>query len=249
LDLDAYLTRIGWRGPLVSDLATLAGLLDRHMSNIPFENLDVLLGKAPKLDLASLAGKLVDARRGGYCYEHATLFAHVLDTIGFTVHRHSARVTVARPKSEAPRTHMFLSVELPGGTVICDPGFGASVPRVPLALVGTPAGDYRIAREAGDIMLMDRDKPLWTSTLERDFPIDFEMANHFTATSPLSPFTRTVTMRAFTADGRITIYNRTLTEPSGAQRTIADGRALREICRAHFGFDLPALDALQLPAG
>ena len=96
MNIDAYLTRIGYRDTLAPDFATLAALLDRHMTSIPFENLDVLLRVPPKLDLTALAAKLVDARRGGYCYEHATLFAHVLEATGFTVHRHSARV-IATP--------------------------------------------------------------------------------------------------------------------------------------------------------
>jgi len=252
MNLDAYFSRIQWRSARRATLDTLAGLLDHHMARIPFENLDVLLGRPPKLDLPSLFAKLVDDRRGGYCFEHATLFAYVLEELGFTVHRHSARVTTLRPKSEAPRTHMFLTVVLPEGTFVVDPGFGLA-PRVPLNIDGTPAGDHWLARDGGDVTLMTRspDKlvPAWVSTLERDYPIDFEMANYFTATSPLSPFTTGLMMRAFTADGRITVRGRLVTRfPSQATTQLANGSELRALCREHFGFDLPELDALELPA-
>jgi N-hydroxyarylamine O-acetyltransferase len=253
MNLDSYFARIGWSGTRAADYATLAAILDLHTMRIPFENLDVLLGRPPKLDVPSLVAKLVDARRGGYCYEHATLFAAVLEELGFAVARHSARVTMARPKSDAPRTHMFLTVKLPEGTFVVDPGFGGLTPRVPLNVDGTPNGDYWLARDGADITLMARTPEkivaAWVSTLEVDYPIDFEMANHFTATSPLSPFTTRLTMRAFTPSGRITVMNRVVTQhPSQETMQLADGAALRAVVRDHFGFDLPELDTLALPA-
>ena len=107
--------------------------------------------------------------------------------------------------------------------------------------------------DGGELTLMAKTPetivPAWVSTLEPDYPIDFEMANHFTATSPLSPFTRMIMMRAFTSSGRITVLNRLVTQhPSGETMQLADGAALRAIARDHFGFDLPALDTLELPA-
>jgi len=104
------------------------------MAAIPFENLDVLLGRPVRLDLASLQAKLVDARRGGYCFEHVTLFAAVLEQLGFTPVRHSACVVLVNPRTAAPRTHMFLTVPLAEGTFVVDPGFGVLAPKVPLPL-------------------------------------------------------------------------------------------------------------------
>ena len=68
-DAEAYLERLGVEAPQDSSLAALSTLLDAHMRAIPFENLDVLLGRTPRLDLASLQDKLVRRRRGGYCHE------------------------------------------------------------------------------------------------------------------------------------------------------------------------------------
>src|SRR5438270_3830132 len=110
------------------------------MTSIPFENLDVLLGRPIRLDLPSLQQKLLHERRGGYCFEHATLLAAALRELGFSPVAHSARVILVAPRSEAPRTHMFLSVALEGGTFVLDPGFGGHAPRVPLPVADHPAG-------------------------------------------------------------------------------------------------------------
>src|SRR5262245_24387955 len=110
MDLDEYFERIGWRGSRAATAEVLAGLVGHHVRAIPFENVDVLLGRKIRLDLDGLWAKLVRARRGGYCYEHASLFAAVLRELGFTVHCHSARVVMLTPRDSSPRTHMFLTV-------------------------------------------------------------------------------------------------------------------------------------------
>jgi len=57
VDLDAYFERIGWGGPTRPDYKTLARLLDAHMMRIPFESLDVLLGRPVRLELEPLQRK------------------------------------------------------------------------------------------------------------------------------------------------------------------------------------------------
>src|SRR4029434_1979169 len=87
-------------------------------------NLDILLGRPIKLDVESLERKLIDGRRGGYCFEQNLLFSTVLEQLGFTVTRLLARVRY-RTTSVLPRTHMTLLVELADGRWIADVGFGA----------------------------------------------------------------------------------------------------------------------------
>ncbi len=65
LDLDAYLERIQWGDEARPTLASLTSLLGAHMARIPFENLDVLCGRTPRLDLQGVEDKLVRRRRGG----------------------------------------------------------------------------------------------------------------------------------------------------------------------------------------
>jgi len=259
LDLDAYFDRIGWGGPTPPTLETLAGLLDAHMRSVPFENLDVLLGRPIRLDLDALQDKLVRARRGGYCFEQATLFAAVLDALGFRPVRHTARVTLMVPRTASARTHMFLRLSLPEGEFVVDPGFGGLAPRVPLRLVD------RAREESGETHWMARDGPwwvlkarrddavvdAWATTLDADNEIDFLMGNHFTSTFPASPFLAHLMLRAFTGDGRVTVINREATIVRGGKATtteLADRAGLRALLARHFGFDLPEIERLRVPS-
>jgi N-hydroxyarylamine O-acetyltransferase len=249
VDLDRYLERIGWRGERRADFSTLASLVRCHTSAIPFENLDVLLGRPIRLDLEGLEAKLVRAGRGGYCYEHATLFAAVLGRLGFEVHTHSARVTMFSPKSESSRTHMVLSVDLPEGRFVVDPGFGSLAPQVPVPLDGTSArhGDHEhwLVRDGEDYVLNVRTPEhvvgAWVTPMVDDYPIDFVLANHYTATHPDSPFTSRLMMRAFTERGRITVMNRDVTWLRGSAyetSQLADRAALHDLLATEFGFEL-----------
>jgi N-hydroxyarylamine O-acetyltransferase len=230
------------------------------MRAIPFENLDVLLGRGIRVDLDSVFAKLVTSRRGGYCFEHSTLLAAALTQVGFAPAAHSARVVMVAPRSASPRTHMFLSVTIDGRAYLLDPGFGGHGPLVPVPLV-----ENHEAREGPDVhRLMRRDgewvletsiggamTALWMSTLDADSPIDFVMANHFTCTWPESPFVNRLMLRALTPDGRVSVMNRDVTVLRGEaseKRELADRTALRRLLVEHFGFDLPEAEHLRVPA-
>src|SRR5579859_5574487 len=105
--LENYLSRIGYSGPLKADYATLAGLKSAHLDALPFEGLDPLLGRAVKLDLASLQAKLVDGDRGGYCFEQNALFRAALEAVGFKITPLAARVRWMSPpdSSLGPKAH------------------------------------------------------------------------------------------------------------------------------------------------
>jgi len=260
LDLDAYLARIGFHGARTKTFETIAAILGAHMAAIPFENLDVLLGRPIRLDLAGVQEKLVRARRGGYCFEHSTLLKAALEQIGFAPVAHSARVTIIFPRAEAPRTHMFLTVRLPEGTFVLDPGFGALAPRVPLPLVD--GAEARVGHEANRMV---RDGALWVmqaaragtwvdgwvSPLDHDYPIDFELANFYTYANPRSAFTQRLMLRALTPDGRLSVMNRDVTKVRGSDSEamrLHDRAALRALLVEHFGFDLPEVEQLRVPS-
>jgi N-hydroxyarylamine O-acetyltransferase len=259
INLDAYFDRINWRGGTDPTFETLAGLLRAHVLQIPFENFDVLLGRGVRLDLDSIQSKLIDARRGGYCFEHATLFGAVLEQLGFETSRHTARVVLFEPVTAAARAHMFLTVRLPEGTFVADPGFGLFTSRVPIPLVdGAKArGDYEthwMVRDGERWILRAQlgDEPIdaWVTTLEEDNPVDFEMGSHFTATHPASPFVNRIMISALTEEGRVTLMNRDakIWQANRANPVkLADRSALREFLIKYFGFDLPEVEDLRVP--
>src|SRR5262252_3306791 len=113
-DQGAWLARIGYTGSRDPTLATLQAVVHHHAAAIAYESIDVLLGRPPKLDLASLQQKMVQGRRGGYCFEQNMLFRAGLRSLGFAVMSLQARV-VRGLAVDAPRPalHMVLRVDLP----------------------------------------------------------------------------------------------------------------------------------------
>jgi N-hydroxyarylamine O-acetyltransferase len=193
LDLDAYLERIDYAGALTADADVLRGLHRAHVAAIPFENLDIVLGRTIELDLGRVQEKLVQRRRGGYCFEHNLLFAAVLDRLGYRVTRLAGRVQPARP---GPRTHMLLRVVADGMPWVADVGFGAGLleplPMEP-ATVRQGGWAYRLDHADPDPWLLQAGGPggwsdLYAFTLEPQRPIDYAVYNHYTATHPASPF-------------------------------------------------------------
>src|SRR5215213_9909730 len=91
-ELTEYLDRINYAGPREPDLASLHGIVAAHATSIPFENIDVLLGRGVRIDTASLVAKLVGGERGGYCFEQNGSLLHVLQTLGFAVEGFAGRV-------------------------------------------------------------------------------------------------------------------------------------------------------------
>lgn len=256
VDLDAYFDRIGYGGSTSPTFDALADVLVAHMRAIPFENLDVLMHRPIRLDIDGLHAKLVKARRGGYCFEHATLLASVLQQLGYSPMAHAGRVLLRAPRTEVARTHMFLTVALDGVRYVIDPGFGGLAPQEPLPLAGHASGD------ATHWMALDRDwwvlraksegrvVDCWASTLEHENAMDFVLANHYTSTHPASPFLNHLMLRALTPDGRVSVMNREVTHVGTAgsrSEQLADRAALRDLLQQHFGFDLPEALSLHVP--
>lgn len=195
LDLDAYLARVG-QSPRNPSIEALSALHEAHIRTIPFENVDVLLGRTPSLELADIVDKLVRRRRGGYCFEHGLLFAAALDLLGYRVTRCVARVAFDRPDS--PRTHLMLLVDLDGIEYLADVGFG-SPPLAPLPLLDGAATDhggwpFRMRRDGRYWLLEKPGEHGWQVAHGFDDapqrPVDYVVANHYTATHPRSVFTQ-----------------------------------------------------------
>lgn len=120
-DLSAYLRRIHFDGPVRADLATLRMLHRLHGQHICYENFDVHFGRPMTIDPRAAFDKLVQRRRGGWCYEMNGVFGLVLDAIGFNVRR-------LRADGSTPATHLVLIVDLDGATYVADVGFSDGPP-------------------------------------------------------------------------------------------------------------------------
>jgi N-hydroxyarylamine O-acetyltransferase len=263
LELDAYLTRIGYDGPRTASVDTLRALVRAHTTSIPFENLEIILGRGIPLDLDSLQSKLIRHRRGGYCYENVGVFAAALERFGFGVTGLSGRVTygVADTGVLRPATHALLRVRTPDDdrVWICDVGFGFG-PLEPFELVDSSGefalGDwrYRLERRAGDLWVlyqfsrdgwMDR----YTFTENPQFRIDYAVGNHFVSTSPRSPFTTRPFLQRFLPEVHHVLDDLTLSSeyPDGtATSRDLDPSELTKVLAEVFDIDLDEADAATL---
>lgn len=254
MDLAAYFERIGYRGEQAPSLPLLSALTEAHTRSIPFENLDVLLGRPIVLTPEALFQKLVLDRRGGYCFEQNGLLLEVLRELGFQVAPVSARVRLQRPRDfTPPRTHVFLRVELDGESWLTDVGVGGLSLTSPLRLVTdieqpTRHEPRRITQEGARLFHQVRFGAAWEDvcefTLEEMPAIDRELANWYTSAHPASHFkNRLIVARAAANGERLTLLNDELTrrDRNGVPTTrrIASGAELLDVLREQFDLRFP----------
>ena len=225
-DVQEYLDRIGYTGGLDQSIQTLRLLHRAHMLSVPFENLDIHLGRRIVLNEDAFFAKIVGARRGGFCYELNGLFSSLLRRLGFNVTRLSAGVARADGSFGPDFDHMALMVELED-VWLADVGFGDSFLE-PIRLDDSvvsidPTGAYRVdAQGDSRVMLRQKDDGQWAPqyqfTLQgRELPEYQEMCNYH-QTSPKSSFTQKRVCSLATESGRITLSELTLITSEGGRR-------------------------------
>lgn len=262
LDIDEYCARLGYAGPRTPTLSTLHAITAAHTRSIPFENLDVLLGRGINLDPSAIFAKLVVQRRGGYCFEQNGLLLLVLEALGFRVAPISARVRWQRPRDfTPPRTHVFLRVELDGASWLTDVGVGgmsltAALRLEPDVEQATPHEPRRLIREDNrwfhQVRLGDAWHDVCEFTLEEMPLVDRELGNWYTSAHPQSHFKNRLWVARAGHDGeRRTLLNREFSLRSrtgeATVRTIASPAELLEVLAADFGLVLPPGTVLTCP--
>jgi N-hydroxyarylamine O-acetyltransferase len=254
VDLDAYLERIRYAGPRTPTFATLTSLHEHHVLAIPFENLDIPLGRPIRIDLPSIEQKIVRAHRGGYCFEQNTLFAGVLRALGFTVAPLVARVRWKLPEElPTPLTHMLLRVETPdAGICLADVGFGSMslVRPIRLLLDREQRGGLeprRVVARGPIFAQQARLGDVWAdiylfSTTEAP-AIDFEVGNWFTSTHPQSRFVQNLIVSRAREGCRHTLLNRELTtrhvDGRVEKRAVDTPADLLDVLATHFDLHFP----------
>jgi N-hydroxyarylamine O-acetyltransferase len=211
----AYLRRIGYTGPIVPTQETLRALHRAHLFTVPFENLDIPQGRRIVCDEAAFIRKIVDQRRGGFCYELNGAFAALLRELGFKVTLLSARVPREDGSQSPEFDHLTLRVDL-DQPWLADVGFGDCF-LDPLQLqvgVEQPQAEhaFRIVEENGSLHVERTEangawKREYSFTLTPRRLAEFAPMCHYHQTSPESPFTRKRICTRATPDGRITLSN------------------------------------------
>lgn len=259
-DLDAYLAKLGFTSAPPPTLDTLRALHRAHVTTIPFENLEIIAGRPIPLDLPSVQRKLVDQPRGGYCFEHATLFAAALDHLGFRFTLLTGRITLGADPATRPPTHALIVVEFDDGSRhLCDVGFGRGpfepVPLVDGAEVDQVGWRFRMTSSEMDDVFGTPRWSLWQHgedwidrhafTLNPQFAIDWAVSNLFVSTSPRSPFTARTFVQRFSEDAHHTLdaTEWTTASPTGEQTTVSvDPAELPTLLADVFGIVLDDAD-------
>ena len=249
MDIEPYLRRINYTGPTEPTARTLRELHVAHLLAVPFENLDIHLGRAIVLDEEKLLSKIVKQRRGGFCYELNGAFAALLRELGFEVAMLSAGVARAEGGFDPPFDHMTLMVRLEERW-LADVGFGDSF-REPLLLDSrneqTQNGEaYRLVDVSDEHLILERReaetwKPQYRFTLQ-PYPLsDFAEMCRYHQTSPESPFTQRRTCSIATPEGRITVTGmRLITTVRGErdERELSGPAEYANTLREHFSVTL-----------
>jgi len=236
------------------DLATLQAIVRAHVERIAFENIDVQLGRAMTTDLGAAFAKLVERRRGGWCYEHNGVLGAALAAIGFDVMRMSAGVLREVRGDEAMGSHLCLLVQCEGQPWLVDAGFGSYL-AAPLPL---QEGSWR--QDPLPVALGRTDDGMWRvrvavggNAMSYDFFAQPADEGHLTAmcqwqaSNPASVFVQNLTAQRRVDDRYLMLRGKVLSvlRPDGEERCeIASADALVACLREQFDLDVPEAGTL-----
>ncbi|KZL90345.1 arylamine N-acetyltransferase family protein [Clostridium magnum] len=249
-NISDYLKRIKYDGKTDISYETLYNLHVAHTLNIPFENLDVYYRRPILLDRESLYKKIVENRRGGYCFEMNGLFSFILKELGFKVTDLLARVEVGG-KFFSPKTHQVLMVEIGEKRWLVDVGFGRNGIIAPLLLEeGLDQQQfnhtYRLIKDPkfGYVLQEKVDNKsiyMYAFTLDQCYPTDYLMSNHFTSSFPDSLFLKTQFCTMPTKEGRVALtgeHFKIIENGRVSEKKISNNAEFNELLKKHFSIDL-----------
>jgi N-hydroxyarylamine O-acetyltransferase len=253
-NVKGYLERIKYDGRTDVSYETLYGLHVAHTLNVPFENLDVYCRKPILLDRESLYKKLVEDKRGGYCFEMNGLFSIVLKELGFKVTDLLARGTMDG-KTYFAKLHQVLMVEIDDKRWLVDVGYGNNGITAPLLLeegidqqqfthtyrlLKDPKYGYALQKKEGE-----QYNYMYAFTLEECVPMDYLLSNHFTATFPESFFIKMKFCTMPTKEGRITLTGdnfKVIANGEVTETKLSGGNEFNELLKKHFLLDFDLIN-------
>ena len=230
-----YLERIGYAGPLEPTLEVLRALHERHLYSVPFENLDIHWKRPIIVETERFLRKILDERRGGFCYELNGAFAWLLGQLGFDVAMLSARVPTADGGLGPPFDHMALRVTIEGRRWLADVGFGDFALH-PLSFEGPEivpgAEEWRVERD-GRLEYLFAPEPRILG--------EFAAMCDYQQYSPASAFTRKRVCTLATEWGRITLTDTRLiiTRDATREEIPVSAAEWEDVLRESFGIVRP----------
>lgn len=250
LSLARYLDRIGYNGSLDPDLETLTAIHRAHLRAIPYENLDIHLGRTLSLDLEAQFAKLVLDRRGGWCYEMNAVLAWALGELGIRIRMVSGAVGRSSRGDQVEGNHLVLIGEL-DQLYLVDVGFGDG-PLEPLPL--TPGRyrlgwlEFRLVESAGRWVLHNHPfggAPEFDFTLAPRRIPDFAAKCHELQTSPDSGFVKTTVCQRYEDDGLVSLRGavlRTVTRSGQHEQDVTSQDEYQGVLENRFGIHLTAAE-------
>ena len=244
-----------WRCPYPPDADSLRRLQLAHLLHVPFEDLDIHIGRPIRLGIPDLFDKIVTRRRGGFCYELNGMFAWLLKELGFQVTYLSASDFDPDGNSSPPFDHLALLVHLPGGPrAEARAGWSTWATATPSAC--RCAWTAPTSRATGCAPTASpapgKSTSLWEQRPGKDWErhyffnlqphasADFEPMCRYHQTSPDSPFPKWRVCTLATPAGRVTLDNSRLivTHNGSREERPFSAEEFPGLLREHFGIDL-----------
>lgn len=252
--LDLYFDRIVYRGRRTPERAVLDAIVRAHIAAIPFENIDIQLGRPISHDLPAIFDKLVVRRRGGWCYEQNSLIGWALAGLGFTVRRIAGGVMRSTAGDAVIGNHLALIVTLDGADWLVDVGFGGSLAGpIPLAEAWHDHGPYEISLKHVDGGMWRFEEWISGNPVSWDFSEAaaderlFALHQHRLQSDPASSFVKTLVVQHRQGDAHLTLRGRVLTSagPRGQERQLLhSGSEMVAVLARRFDLSVPEIAAI-----
>ena len=215
--INLYLKKMNYKDEVKIDYNTLSKLQIAHLTNIPYENIDVLNKKSLSLDAQDLFNKMILNKRGGYCFELNGLYSNLLKSLGFKVTNLAGRFIYQDGKTRM-RLHRILKVDIDNKSYISDVGVLSELPRKSLELeIGKIQNDgkcdYKFELDKNKEYILYQKKPnkdwkqIYSFSLEPQLDIDYVLPSFYCETHLNSPFINSMKVAIYTDEEHIRLFD------------------------------------------